>query len=107
MSKTHIPPQGGTGQNLALNAHPSKWRWTALRTHATRTVTTIIYPKGWQPPTMIFSLRKDPETQANTQDRPNHIGRTRKRKNPHADGSQPNLRGTPPNQDLSLNPTRG
>eukprot|EP00983_Pelagomonas_calceolata_P068019 1149736-Pelagomonas_calceolata.AAC.1 len=39
------------------------------------------------------------------QEQPDHAGRTCKRKNPHANGPQPNLHGTPPNQGLSLNPT--
>eukprot|EP00983_Pelagomonas_calceolata_P012153 389266-Pelagomonas_calceolata.AAC.1 len=38
------------------------------------------------------------------QKEPDHTGRTRNRKIPHANRPQPNLHGTPSNQDLSPNP---
>eukprot|EP00983_Pelagomonas_calceolata_P010329 335189-Pelagomonas_calceolata.AAC.1 len=47
-----------------------------------------------------------PSTQSNTQEQPDHAGRFRKRKNPHANGTQSNPHRTPPNQGLSQNPTQ-
>eukprot|EP00983_Pelagomonas_calceolata_P063604 1147810-Pelagomonas_calceolata.AAC.1 len=60
-------------------------------------------PQGMAAPDHYF---QPSETQANTQERPDHIGCIRKRKNPHTNGSQSNLHGTPPNQGLSQNPTQ-